>query len=62
MKTDILKAKQNYKSELENKMAANDLGSAWSSTQTIAGLRNPKNSSHVTLDGFNSDTEFARSS
>lgn len=42
-------------------MAANNLGSAWSSMKTITGLRNPKNSSQVTLDGFNSDTELANS-
>ena len=41
-------------------MAANNLGSAWSSMKTInyKNLQNPKNSSRVTLDGFNYDTEF----
>lgn len=42
-------------------MAANNLGSAWVNTETTAGRQNPKNSSHVTLDGLNSDTEFADS-
>lgn len=42
-------------------MAANNLGSARVSTETTAGRQNPKNSSHVTLDGLNSDTEFANS-
>ena len=31
LKIEILKAKQNFKSELPNKMAANNLGSVWSS-------------------------------
>ncbi len=55
----------NFKSKAELQIwtreqdAANNRGSAWSSMKTIAGLWNPKNSSHVTLDGFSSDTEFA---
>ncbi len=59
LKIEIQKAKQTYKSELENKMAANNLGSAWASLKTITGLQNIQNSSLVTLEGFNSDADFA---
>ncbi len=59
LKIEILRAKQNYKLKLENKMATNNLGSAWSSMKAIAGLSYSKNSSTVTLDGFNSDSDFA---
>lgn len=67
-KIEILKAKQNYKVELENKMAANNSGSAWPSMKIIAVLQISNSSTHVTtdvmtftfmLDGFNLDTEFA---
>ncbi len=37
LKLDILRAKQHSKSELEGKMAANNLGSAWLRIKTIAG-------------------------
>lgn len=40
LKIEILKAKQNYKSELENKLAANNLGSSWVSMKTMTGLQN----------------------
>ena len=38
-------------------MAANNLGSAWSSMKTIADPRSPNNSSQVTLDGLSSVIE-----
>lgn len=60
LKIEIFKAKQNYKPELENKTDANNPGSAWSSMKTRTGLPNPKKSSEFILDGFNSDTEFAK--
>lgn len=59
LKIGILKAKRDYKYKLENQMATNNLGSAWDSMKTIAGLQNLKSSSPVTLDGFSSDTELA---
>jgi len=59
IKLEILKAKRDYKYKLENKMATNNLGSAWDSMKTIAGLQNLKSSSPVTLNGFSSDTELA---
>ncbi len=40
-------------------MAANNSGSAWASMQSIEGLNNTNSSTHVMLDGFNSDFEFA---
>lgn len=36
LKKNILKTKQDYETKLENKMAANNVGFAWSSTKTIA--------------------------
>ena len=59
LQIEILKAQQNFKSELQNKMATNNLCFVWSSMKTITGLRETNNSCHVTLDGFNSDVEFA---
>ena len=53
------KKKQDYKRKLENKMAMNDLGSAWSSMKAIAGLQNSKTSNNISIDGFESDIEFA---
>ncbi len=44
LKTEVLRAKQKYRTELESKMAANNLGSAWSSMKVIAGFRNTRNS------------------
>ncbi len=35
LKTEILKARQNYKSKLESKMAANNLGQAWATMKTL---------------------------
>lgn len=49
---EILKAKRDYKTKLENKIS-----SAWSSMRTITGLQNSESSSQVSLNGFNSDTE-----
>ena len=59
LRAEILKAKQSYKSTLENKMASNSLGSALSSMKTITGLHNSRESTSVTLNGFSSDTVFA---
>ena len=59
LKIEILRAKHNYKLKLENKMASNNLGSAWSSMKAIAGLSKPKSRSTVTLDGFDSDFGLA---
>lgn len=59
LKAEILKAKQNYKDTLENKMASNSLGSAWSSMKTIAGLQNIRDSTSVTLNGFSSNSDLA---
>ena len=59
LKVEILKAKQIYKAKLENKMASNSLGSAWSSMKTITGLQNTRESTNVTLNGFSSNTDFA---
>ncbi len=39
-------------------MAANNSGSAWASMQSIEGLNNSNSSTHIMLDGFNSDFEF----
>ncbi len=55
LKIEISQAKQNYKLESERKLAANELGSAWASMKTIAGLHNPESSTRVTLNGFTSD-------
>ena len=38
-------------------MASNNLGSVWSSMRTIVGHQNPKSSSRIILNGFNSDIE-----
>lgn len=59
LKVEILKARQSYKSMLENKMASKSLGSAWSSMKTITGLQTSRENSSVTLNGFSSDTAFA---
>ena len=40
-------------------MAANNLGSAWSSMKAIAGTSNSKNISTVTLEGFDTDSDLA---
>lgn len=60
LKIEILKAKQRYKCELENKVAANNMGSAWCSMKTIAGLQEANDSSCVTLDVSSSDTKFEK--
>ena len=59
LKAEILKAKQYYKDTMENKMASNSLGSAWSSMKTIAGLQNKIDSTSVTLNGFSSNSDLA---
>lgn len=59
LKVEILKAKQSYKTKLENKMASNSLGSAWSSMKTITSLQDTRQSTTVILNGFNSNTDFA---
>ncbi len=59
LKIEILRAKQDYKSILENKMAANNLGSAWSSMKAIASISNSKNISTVILENFDSDSDLA---
>lgn len=60
MKSEILRAKQNYKEKLETNMAASELGSAWSSMKCIAGISSPnlKNGSTVTLEGFDADFDL----
>lgn len=40
LKAEILKAKNNFKTRLESKMAANKLGLAWSSMKSIISLGN----------------------
>ncbi len=60
LRREISKAKQKYKSEPENEMATRNLGSAWTSMKTIAGLQSSK-SSQISMDGFNSETELANS-
>ena len=40
-------------------MASNNLGSVWSSMRTIVGHQNPKSSSRISLNGFNSDIELS---
>ena len=40
-------------------MASNNLGSLWSSMRTTVGHQNPKSSSRVILNGFNSDIELS---
>lgn len=52
LKLETLKTKQNLKTELENKMAPNNLGSTRSSMKTITGLRIQRNSNHLSLVGF----------
>lgn len=46
LKIEILKAKQDNKVKLEDKMAANNSGSAWASMKSIAGLNNSNSSTH----------------
>lgn len=57
LKTEISKAKQKYKSKLEERMAENNLG--WSCMKTIAGIQDQSNSSHISIEGFKSDDELA---
>lgn len=54
---EILRAKQNYKENLEYNMSTNKLGSAWSCMKSIAGINksDSNNDSTITLEGFNSD-------
>jgi hypothetical protein len=59
LKTEISKAKNAYKSKMEDNMASNNLGSVWSSMRTIVGHQNPKSSSRISLNGFNSDIELS---
>ena len=59
LKIEILRAKKDYKTILENKMAANNLGSAWSSMKSIAGISNSKTISTVILKNFDSDPDLA---
>lgn len=40
-------------------MTMNNLGSAWSSMKTIAGLQHSKTSSIISFDGFESEFELA---
>ena len=47
LKIEILRAKN--KTILDNNMAANNLGPAWSSMKSIAGINNSKNISSVTI-------------
>ena len=44
---------------MEDYMASNNLGSLWSSMRTTVGHQNPKSSSRVILNGFNSDIELS---
>ena len=61
MKIEILRAKQNYRDKLQNSMAANKLGSAWSCMKSIAGINksDTNNGNTATLEGFDSDYDFA---
>ena len=59
LKFEIFKAKQSYLTKLERRMAANKLGSFWSSMKTITGLQNQGCGSCVSLEGFDSDKELA---
>ncbi|MED6242984.1 hypothetical protein ATANTOWER_012980 [Ataeniobius toweri] len=45
--------------KLEKKMNRNKLGSAWGLMNTTAGPQNPHRHTHVSLDGFNSDSDLA---
>lgn len=40
-------------------MAANKLGSAWSSMKTMVGLQRDQRNDHVSVEGFNSNLELA---
>lgn len=40
-------------------MAANKLGSVWSSMKTIVGLQDQQSNRDVSIDGFNSNNELA---
>ncbi len=59
LKVEILQAKNNYKARLESQMAANKLGSAWSSMKSIIGHGSPKHNNQILLKGYVSDLEFA---
>lgn len=50
LKMEILKAKQSYKSKLQEKMAKNNLDSTWANMKTITGLQSSHSSNHVILD------------
>lgn len=56
---EISKQRQTCKSELEIKMAANNLGSSWASMKSIVDDQGPKSSIHVIFCDFDLDTEFA---
>lgn len=58
LKIEITKAKRNYKTELENKMSANKLGSAWSSMKIITGTQQQKSRRGQCLEGYVSDMDF----
>lgn len=59
LKIEILQARKNYKVRLESQMAANKLGSAWSSMKSIIGQNSSKHDNLITLGGYNSDLELA---
>ena len=59
LKIKIFKAKQRYKSKLEERLAESNLGCAWSCMKAIACIQNQSRSSHVYLEGFKSDVELA---
>lgn len=59
LKAEIGKAKQKYKSDLENKLANNNLGSVWSSMKSIVGLQSTKGTRNVSVTGFDSDADLA---
>lgn len=58
LRTEILQARQKYKSRIESKLAGNNLSAAWSGMKTMAGIKQVK-SNHITIDGFGSNCELA---
>lgn len=47
LKMEIIKSKHKYKLDLESKMAANNLGSAWASMKILTGLQSTEHGSLV---------------
>lgn len=59
VRTEILKDKQAYKVKLENNLANNNLGSAWSGMKKIVGLQHNVNKSTLCIDGFRSNDDLS---